>query len=172
MRGRQAAPGPPADDRPDALSRLLADDPEEAARARGLLGPLAPGQAAEAEAAAAWLLAEAPPPPADLVDRVMDRVAAQGTAAHEAEDPRRAATAKLAHRRRWPLSARWPRPRHLLLAGGLAGVALAIGLSLGAGGGGGLSGAALGQGASWYLPATGFSLILGLVLIVLAVYRR
>lgn len=171
MRGRQAAPGPPPGDRPDALSRLLADDPQEAARVRGLLGPLAPGQAADAEAAAAWLLAEAPPPPADLVDRVMHRVAAQGTAAPGAEEPRRAASAEV-QGTRWPLSTRWLRPRRLLLAGGLASVALAIGLSLGAGGGGGLSGAALGQGASWYLPAAALSLILGLVLIVLAVYRR
>lgn len=162
----------PPGDRPDALTRLLADDPQEAARARGLLGPLAPGQAAEAEAAAAWLLAEAPPPPADLVDRVMARLAAQGSATPGPGRAHRADATEATHRTRWQLAARWPRPRRLLLAGGLAGVALAVGLSLGAGGGGGLSGAALGQGASWYLPAAAFSLILGLVLIVLAVYRR
>lgn len=172
MQGRQDAASHPPGELPDALSRLLADDPQEAARARRLLGPLEPGPAEGAEAAATWLLAEAPPPPTDLVDRVMDRLAAQESATPGPERAHRAEAKEAVHRTRWPLAARWPQPRRLLLAGGLAGVALAIGLSLGAGGGGGLSGAALGQGASWYLPAAAFSLILGLVLIVLAVYRR
>jgi len=173
MRGRQAAAEHPSgDDGPDALSRLLADDPQEAARIRERLGPLASDQAAAAEAAAAWLLAEAPPPPADLVDRVMDRLAPQdseslGTGSAPRSDP-----AEAAHRSRWSFLAQRPRPRRLLLSFGLAALALAIGLSLRAGADGGLSGAVLGQGTSAYLPAAAFSLILGLVLIVLSGRRR
>lgn len=266
MQGQQTQGPPRHGDLTDALARLLADDPNEAARAGQDLGLGASGQA---ETAAAFLLAAAPRPDEGLVRRTLERLPEGSPEAYgrlgaavlaawtdarlrehwradpvgmaasvglppassrlarvvgpdEAHLPRRDAIAiplppptsavgsrgdalrqlaatefgwllagvpggaaalglafpadasvAGAGRRKLPERlAGWLHPRGLLLAGGLACLAAAIGLSLAAGGDGGLAGAALDTGAAWRLPAAAMSLAAALVLFVLAGRRR
>lgn len=156
-------------DLPDALTRLLSDDPVEAARARQALGPIASDAA---ETTAAWLLASPPPPSADMIDHIMARLPERGAQAIGMALPDRAASANAARPSWPPRRADWLRPRPFLLAGSLACLVAAVGLSLDGFGDGGLSAAAISTAASWHLPAAAFSLILALVLFTFAVRRR
>ena len=74
MQGQQTQDAPQNDGLPDAVARLLADEPMASARAWQDLGPATPEATAAAAAAAAWLLDEAPPTPGDIGTRIMIRL--------------------------------------------------------------------------------------------------
>ena len=70
---RKQTAGPRSDGLPDAVARLLADDPA-AAGAWQDLGPTTAAATDAADAAATWILAPAPPDPGDLGNRTIARL--------------------------------------------------------------------------------------------------
>ncbi len=73
MNGKQTA-GPRSDGLPDAVARLLADDPAAAAGVWQNLGPTTAAATAAADAAATWILDPAPEGPSDLGNRTITQL--------------------------------------------------------------------------------------------------